>query len=173
MNQWCASLLLLCIIQVWFYHSSPKKILNACIFYWASIYLSLLACEFVRKAFMEFQIDWWISVVACLTALMIGESAHVLSSSIGKSIDKKRQSLPSFFSLSSLYAVLVWLNLDHFSFFFQSQVEMVTVAALSFLFLLILSGIQERLRLYEVPKYLQGLPILIVSAAIFLLICVR
>ena len=173
MNQWCASLILLAVMQIWFYESSPRRIFGACVFYWASIYVSLLACELMRRILIELEMAWWLNVMAGLIAVSVGESAQVLSSFSGKSIERKRQALPSFFSLSALYLVFAWLNRGHFDFLFQSQIEMMAVATLSLVFLLILSGIQERLRLQESPKPFQGLPILMISAAIFLLIFLR
>jgi len=173
MNQWYAAMALLALMQIWFYRIDPKKMARAAIFYWGAVYLGLLGCEFARKLLAQSQIEWWISVMACLIAVMIGETAQVLSLSVMKTIDKKRQVLPSFFSFSVLYLAFVWLSLNHAGRFDQSQIEIITIASLSLFFTIILSGIEWRLTLYEIPKPFRSLPILAISAALFLLIFLR
>lgn len=173
MNPWYAALALLAVMQIWFYKIEIRKLISCSIFYWGAVYLALLGCEFVKKILVESEIYWWVSVSSCLIAVTIGETAEVLAASVGKSVDKKRQSLPSFYSFSALFLTLVWLGLRHQPLLYQSQIEMLVVATFSFFFLAILAGIHERLDLYDAPRYLRGLPILAISAALFLLVFLR
>ncbi len=173
MNQWYATLTLLAVMQIWFYRIDVKRAAAGFLFYWGSIYLGLLSSEFASKALSEFEIEWWIPVMICLASVTIGETAEVLAASVGKSVEKRRQSLPSFFTFSNLYLALVWLSLWHHPFLYQSQVEMMVIATFSFLFLIILCGIRDRLTLYDIPKYLRELPIFMITAALFLLIFLR
>lgn len=173
MNQWYATLALLAVMQIWFYRVDVRKAIVGFLFYWGSVYLGLLSSEFASRVLIEFEIEWWIPVMVCLASVAIGETAEVLAASVGKSVEKRRQSLPSIFTFSNLYLALVWLSLWHHPLLHQSQIEMMAIATFSFLFLIILCGIRNRLALYDIPRYLRELPIVMITAALFLLIFLR
>ena len=87
-----------------------------------------------------------------------------------KGIQRKWQTLPSFFAFSVIYVMLLWASETKTVSFYQASLQMFGLSSFSVLLSVILIGMAERVFLSDVAKQWQGLPILLISGAILLLV---
>ena len=166
---WSVILILFSILQNRFYKFKTKNFVDLAVPFWAFIYLELWISELIRRVFSYIDLEWWIGVAGVFTGFLIGELGNILFEREGKFVMRKWQSLPSFFSFCAIYVMLAWIYESNSALSFQAVQLHILIISISSVFLtIILTAISDRLLLSDVPKIWQGLPILLVTAIIFL-----
>ena len=155
------SLMGLALVQAWLYRVSARHVLRN---FWLLVLFYLLIFYFARglKIFCGFcSISFYESpIFAALLFLVFGRGIRGFAR-----FPKANSSAPNFYLLSGLWIGLIWI-----SFFSQGSVlDGFKGSLLSAFFFLILIGIKERLEILDAPSGFKGLPLLLISAGIFLL----
>ena len=171
MTEWLAILIALTVIQIQLYQFSPKSLARISFTYGSIVCLGLFVSGVTRNIFIKIGLEWWVNVIIPFIGYVLGEFFSLIFRDVLKEIGKKKQVLPSFFSFSLMYLMPAWLFFeDHFLFSFSEPFILIPVLSLVSVFLLfVLSGIKERLLLVDLPKEMEGLPILLISAALLLM----
>ena len=164
---WCAQLLVLAVIQIWFYRISSRRFFRLFIFYWAGLYFGLLAAEIIRRYFSEIGMEWWQTVAASVIGFSIGETALLLSRANAVLAEKRQQIFPSFFSVSVLFVMLVWLSQEPPVSSSEAHTLALQICSGSMFITLFLIGIWEKLALYDLPGRIRGFPMLLITAFLF------
>ncbi len=169
MIRWFGLLLVLSLIQSRLYLLSVSKLVRLSVPYFAALALGLFAAEALQNFFLAINLDWWLGVVSAFGAFLIGEIFSLSFREEEKMIKRKGQKVPSFFAFSVLFVALAWASEIQPSFLRSIQTRIAFISMASLILTIVLTGVRDRLVLSDVPKNLQGLPIILISAALLLL----
>lgn len=170
MIEWFAALLILGLIQLGLYQISVARLVKASLLYGALLFMGLCLSELLRRIFWSLELEWWLPVVTVLVAYLLGEWTSVLFSVRFRELKRSKQSAPSFSTLSLFFVMLAWLDRGHYFAFGKACLIMLLLSGVGVSLLIVLAGILERLEMSEVQKDWEGLPILILSAALLLIV---
>lgn len=168
---WIPILITFSVLQNRFYELRTKKFVDIAIAFWAFVYLELWITELIRIVFSYIDLEWWIGVSVLFVGFLVGEFGNLLFEREGKSVRRKWQTLPSFFSFCAIFIMLAWIYETNSAFSFEvTHIQILVVSVLSVFLTVILTAISDRLLLSDVPKAWQGLPILLITALILIIL---
>ena len=169
MTRWFFILLVLSVAQIEFYRFSVPSFIRIAPRLWLVISLCLLVCEAIRRAFIEIGLEWWSAVMIPFTAYILGEFFPFAFDYPKDEVSKKDRAFPSLLSFSLVFISVAWLAESLDTLFFEAYAKALLISSVSILLSVILSGIHERLLLLNLPKRLEGFPVLLISAALLLI----
>jgi len=167
--QWCAFLCGMAVFLVFVYNVRAGQVARLSPGIWTMLYFALIAAEVSRGFLVYIGLSWWVGVIGGFLAFLIGEIFSLFLKQEGKTVKRRGQVIPSFFTSASVLLVLAWLTIQEMVVFEAAHLMIISIAAASVLFLVLVSGMTERLRLSDVNVSWRGLPILLISAALLML----
>ncbi|PIW63719.1 MAG: hypothetical protein COW12_09480 [Candidatus Omnitrophica bacterium CG12_big_fil_rev_8_21_14_0_65_45_16] len=166
---WFAILLVLALIQRVFYGLSMRTLMRTIGGLWVMIYIALIVTEIIRRFFLDIGLDWWTAVVVAFLSCAVGEGLMTLFQMEGKSIEKQKQSFPSLSTFSVLFLTMTWLQVSEWDSWEIQHIKILLISFVSIFFSMAVIALSERIRLSDVPRLWRGLPILLMTAAIYLM----
>lgn len=169
MIRWFFILLILSVAQIEFYRFSVRSFVRIAPRLWLVVSLGLLVCEMIRWAFLEIGLEWWLPVIIPFAAYILGEFFPFVFNYPKDELSKKDRTLPSVFSFSLVFISIAWFAESLDISFAEAYIKVLIVSSAAILLPTVLGGIHERLFLLDLPRQLEGFPILLISAALLLL----
>ncbi len=167
---WIPVLVALGVLQIRFYELNPRRVIKFSFLLWMSVYWQLWTAELIRRFFSFVDLEWWLGVAISFVAFLIGEGVHFLFEREGRSIPKKWQTLPSFFTFSAIYLMIAWIFLANGKpSLGEVHCAVIVISSVSVFLTIIFSHISEQLSLLDAPVQWQELPIILVAASVLLL----
>lgn len=163
---WIAFLIILTLVQTRFYQFSTRDMIRSVSYYIGTVLVSLLSAQQIRIFFSEENLNWWTGVVAIFFAFVIGEFLSMFFREEKRRIKKQIQEIPSFLSFTAIFITLGWISMGSFDSLLRVSFQILSISFMSWMVSVIFSGIRERLLLLFVPKMWEGVPILLISAAL-------
>jgi hypothetical protein len=170
MTFWVSHLLALGIVQIALYRFTARKLFRLALPYWTLVYLVLWAADTAREALDNTELAWWMGVAASLGGFALGEFFSVLLSRAGKSMERRQQSHPAFFTVTAVYLALACSGEPNALGPEARSVFLFSLSLGAVMVPIVLAGIWERLLLSRTPLCVRGAPILLLVCAVLLLI---
>lgn len=166
---WISFMILFSILQIRFYEIHTREWVDRAVPFWAFLCLTLLITEWIRRIFLELDLEWWLGVALSFGVFLFGEFINLIFQKEGKGIAKKWQTLPSFFSFSAVFISLLWVYGSQSTFALEDAYAQILMLSVSSVCLtVILVPISDRLLLSDIPKAWEGFPIMLISGLILM-----
>ncbi|MBI4387434.1 MAG: hypothetical protein HY582_00120 [Candidatus Omnitrophica bacterium] len=166
MTRWFFILIILSLAQVAFYHISIQSFLRIAPRLWLAMVTGLLASGFVWRVFLEIGMERWLAVIIPFLAYVLGEFFPFAFDYPKDEIGRKHRSTPSLISFSVVFISIAWFSDALSASFSEAYTKTILLISASILLTILLVGTQERLFLLNVPKQLEGFPILLIVTAL-------
>ena len=166
MIHWFFVLLILSLAQVTLYRISVQAFVQIALRLWLVMVVGLLASEFIWRVFLEIGMEWWLPVTIPFLTYVLGESFPFVFGYSKDEIEKKNRPTPSLISFSVVFISIAWFSRALSPSFSEAYAEIILLVSISVFLTTLLVGIEERLLLLDIPKRLEGFPILLIVTAL-------
>lgn len=182
---WLAVLLAFSLTQVSLYRLTAREVAKISFLYVPALCVAFAVAEIAKQWMVDIGLRWWLGLTITFAGYLGGEFISLLLRGwrLVNPVDgnpfwewrranprKLRRRIPSFFAFSFVFAMLSWLRLAPEAPFVDISVFIMVYSVAQVFLLGLCAGIREKLLLADVPKAMEGLPVLFVSVALLLLV---